>query len=210
MSSLPSNIVSPVPTSSSPLSSPPSPSSDEYSDQRNDSYTSQHSLYQDQDSGYDGFCPEKSIYSTGSSDTSSVMSGSEAGQEAPSVSVSHGRDLEIYARTRPRPRPAPIYEKHGDYGVGCGQYGTLAPRGRATIAQATVVNLVKTPPPPPEEPPPLPPSLALAVGASGEDVGQVDKSKLTLALPGGAGMEAPKIEVSCMVSPSSPQAPRCK
>ena len=149
--------VSRVTRRASPLSSPPSPSSDEYSDQRNDSYTSQHSLYQDQDSGYDGFCPEKSIYSTGSSDTSSVMSGSEAGQEAPGVSVSHARDLEIYARTRPRPRPAPIYEKHGHHGVGCGQYGPLAPRGRATIAQATVVNLVKTPPPPPEEPPPLPP-----------------------------------------------------
>ena len=60
---------------SSPSPSPPSPSSDDFSDnQRNDSYTSQHSLYQDQDSGYDGFCPEKSIYSTGSSDTSSVMS----------------------------------------------------------------------------------------------------------------------------------------
>ena len=60
---------------SSPSPSPPSPSSDDLSDnQRNDSYTSQHSLYQDQDSGYDGFCPEKSIYSTGSSDTSSVMS----------------------------------------------------------------------------------------------------------------------------------------
>lgn len=61
---------------SSPSPSPPSPSSDDLSsdNQRNDSYTSQHSLYQDQDSGYDGFCPEKSIYSTGSSDTSSVMS----------------------------------------------------------------------------------------------------------------------------------------
>ena len=54
----------------SPWSSPsPSPPASD----RHDSYTSQHSLYHDQDSGYDGFCPEKSIYSTGSSDTSSVM-----------------------------------------------------------------------------------------------------------------------------------------
>ena len=141
-----------------PPSSPPSPgASDDFSDQRNDSYTSQHSLYQDQDSGYDGFCPEKSLYSTGSSDTSSVMSGdtggSSAGHDTPAV-LGYNNTGDIYARTRPRPRPAPIYEKHGDYG--CGQYGTLAPRGRATIAQATVVNLVKAPPPP-DVPPPLPP-----------------------------------------------------
>ena len=79
-------------------------------------------------------------------------------------------------RSRPRPRPAPIYEKHCDYGVqyggqsSAGQYGTLS---RAHIAQATVVNLVKSqssdrqlPRPAPQErsacqpadqPPPLPP-----------------------------------------------------
>ena len=135
--------------------SPPSPASDNSSDcnQRNDSYTSQHSLYHDQDSGYDGFCPEKSIYSTGSSDTSSVMS--SEGQDP--NNVGYNRDLDIYStRSRPRPRPSPIYEKHQDYS---GQYGTLSPR--AHIAQATVVNLVNKSshqsPPPPDVPPPLPP-----------------------------------------------------
>ena len=63
---------------------------------------------------------------------------------------------EIYSRTRARPRPTPIYEKHQDYSdmkkdYSHSQYGTLSPR--AVIAQATVVNLVKTP----EVPPPLPP-----------------------------------------------------
>ena len=146
----------------SPSPSPPSPASDNSSDcnQRNDSYTSNHSLYQDQDSGYDGFCPEKSIYSTGSSDTSSVMS-SEGQDGANITNISYNRDLEIYStRSRPRPRPSPIYEKHQDYS---GQYGTLSPR--CQIAQATVVNLVnKTthhpPPPPPDVPPPLPPRPA--------------------------------------------------
>ena len=163
----------------SPPSSPPSPgASDDFSDQRNDSYTSQHSLYQDQDSGYDGFCPEKSLYSTGSSDTSSVMSGdtggSSAGQDTPGV-LGYNNPGDIYARTRPRPRPAPIYEKHGDYG--CGQYGTLAPRGRATIAQATVVNLVKAPPPP-DVPPPLPPRPLTRGDTSGVcDQPQVPQAK---------------------------------
>jgi len=151
-----------------PPSSPPSPASDDYSDQsqRNDSYTSQHSLYQDQDSGYDGFCPEKSLYSTGSSDTSSVMSGASSGQETPSGVMSYTHTGDIYARTRPRPRPSPIYEKHGDYTVS-GQYGPLAARGRATIAQATVVNLVKSPPPP-DVPPPLPPRPLTRDPASGD------------------------------------------
>lgn len=151
------SMVRGVTRGGTPPSSPPSPASDDYSEQsqRNDSYTSQHSLYQDQDSGYDGFCPEKSLYSTGSSDTSSVMSGASSGQETPSGVMSYTHTGDIYARTRPRPRPSPIYEKHGDYTVN-GQYGTLAARGRATIAQATVVNLVKSPPPP-DVPPPLPP-----------------------------------------------------
>ena len=158
----------------SPPTSPPSPgTSDDMSDQRNDSYTSQHSLYQDQDSGYDGFCPEKSLYSTGSSDTSSVMSGaSSGGQETPSSVMTYTASPgdNIYARTRPRPRPVPIYEKHGgDYcgqHIGGGQYGTLAPRGRPAIAQATVVNLVKSP----EAPPPLPPRPLTMRDTSGEGV----------------------------------------
>jgi len=140
---------------SSPSPSPPA--SDNFSDctpdnQRNDSYTSQLTLYQDQDSGYDGFCPEKSIYSTGSSDTSSVMSSD--GQDN-----SYNRDFEIYARTRARPRPTPIYEKHEDYSDmkkdSLGHYGTVSPR--AQISQATVVNLVKTSHVSPDVPPPLPP-----------------------------------------------------
>jgi len=140
---------------SSPSPSPPA--SDDFSDctpdnQRNDSYTSQLTLYQDQDSGYDGFCPEKSIYSTGSSDTSSVMS-----SDGPDNS--YNRDFEIYARTRARPRPTPIYEKHEDYSDmkadPLGHYGTVSPR--AHISQATVVNLVKTSQVSPDLPPPLPP-----------------------------------------------------
>ena len=139
----------------SPWSSPsPSPPGSD----RQDSYTSEHSLYQDQDSGYDGFCPEKSIYSTGSSDTSSVVGQDnlplqETSQVDPDSSpVSY----EIYSRTRARPRPTPIYEKHQDYSdlkrdSHYSQYGTLSPR--AVIAKATVVNLLKTP----DIPPPLPP-----------------------------------------------------
>lgn len=147
---------------SSPWSSPsPSPpASDDFSDcpvdnQRNNSYTeslSHLTLYQDQDSGYDGFCPEKSIYSTGSSDTSSVLS-----SDGPDNS--YNRDFEIYARTRTRPRPTPIYEKHEDYSDmktdSLGHYGTVSPR--AHISQATVVNLVKTSQVSPDVPPPLPP-----------------------------------------------------
>ena len=133
----------------SPWSSPsPSPPGSD----RHDSYTSQHSLYQDQDSGYDGFCPEKSIYSTGSSDTSSVLGQPDCPAEPDSTPVNY----EIYSRTRARPRPTPIYEKHQDYSdvrrdSHYSQYGTLSPR--AVIAKATVVNLLKTP----DIPPPLPP-----------------------------------------------------
>ena len=139
----------------SPWSSPsPSPPASD----RHDSYTSQHSLYQDQDSGYDGFCPEKSLYSTGSSDTSSVLGQSDnlpspLSQAEPDSSPVN---YEIYSRTRARPRPTPIYEKHQDYSdikrdSHYSQYGTLSPR--AVIAKATVVNLLKTP----DIPPPLPP-----------------------------------------------------
>lgn len=118
----------------SPWSSPsPSPPASD----RHDSYTSQHSLYQDQDSGYDGFCPEKSLYSTGSSDTSSVLGQSDnlpsplSQAEPDSTPVNY----EIYSRTRARPRPTPIYEKHQDYSdlkrdSHYSQYGTLSPPGR--------------------------------------------------------------------------------
>ena len=136
-------------------SSQPHPSASASDETASRASAARHALSQEQDSCYDGFCPEKSLYSTGSSDTSSVMSGASSGQETPSGVMSYTHTGDIYARTRPRPRPSPIYEKHGDYTVN-GQYGTLAARGRATIAQATVVNLVKSPPPP-DVPPPLPP-----------------------------------------------------
>ena len=140
----------------SPWSSPsPSPPASD----RHDSYTSQHSLYQDQDSGYDGFCPEKSLYSTGSSDTSSVLGQSDnlASPLSPAEQDSTPVNYEIYSRTRARPRPTPIYEKHQDYSdlkreSHYSQYGTLS-GSRAVIAKATVVNLLKTP----DIPPPLPP-----------------------------------------------------
>ena len=64
--------------------------------------------FQDQDSGYDGFCPEKSLYSTTSSDTSSVLSSSDP--EPPAASPHQAEP--VYTRPRPRPRPSPIYEKH--------------------------------------------------------------------------------------------------
>ena len=148
---------------SSPWStpSPSPPASDDSSDfshenQRTDSYTSHSALYQDQDSGYDGFCPEKSIYSTGSSETSSLLS-SEGLEHSPGTHFS-----DPFSKSRPRPRPSPIYEKHGDYGMrdqSVGHYGTITPR--AKIAQATVINLVKTRSLSPESPPPLPPRPSL-------------------------------------------------
>ena len=152
---------------SSPSPSPPA--SDDFSDpdtsQRTHSFACQRTLYQDQDSGYDGFCPEKSIYSTGSSETSSVLSSD--GQEPRDTSF---RDPETYGKSPARPRPSAIYEKHSDY---CQELREPTPlhqstpqtrSGRATISQATVVTLSKTglasgryqdlPPPLPPRPPP--------------------------------------------------------
>ena len=155
---------------SSPSPSPPA--SDDFSDpdtsQRTHSFACQRTLYQDQDSGYDGFCPEKSIYSTGSSETSSVLSSD--GQEPREASF---RDPETYGKSPARPRPSAIYEKHSDY---CHDLREPTPlhqstpqtrSGRATISQATVVTLSKTglnttgggryqdlPPPLPPRPPP--------------------------------------------------------
>ena len=152
---------------SSPSPSPPA--SDDFSDpdtsQRTHSFACQRTLYQDQDSGYDGFCPEKSIYSTGSSETSSVLSSD--GQEPRDTSF---REPETYGKSPARPRPSAIYEKHSDY---CQELREPTPlhqstpqtrSGRATISQATVVTLSKTgltsgryqdvPPPLPPRPPP--------------------------------------------------------
>ena len=138
-----------------------------HSQRNNDSYHSHGSLCQDQDRGYDGFCPEKSIYSTGSSDTSSVLS--SEGSADISNSYRGDSSLEIYSRGRTsRPRPTPIYEKHEDYSDllrkdSGSHYGTVV-SARAQIAQATVVNLVKSSTPKKnsgpmfiDEPPPLPP-----------------------------------------------------
>jgi len=144
---------------SSPSPSPPaSDHSAEFSPGRKDtSYSSHLTFYQDQDSGYDGFCPEKSIYSTGSSDTGSVLS-SEGSDK---VGYHSKADYVIYGRTPGRPRPQPIYEKHEDYSKpatgAISHYGTVSPR--AHIAQATVINLVKTTQPGQRDdgPPPLPP-----------------------------------------------------
>ena len=154
---------------SSPSPSPPA--SDDFSDpdtsQRTHSFACKRTLYQDQDSGYDGFCPEKSIYSTGSSETSSVLSSD--GQEPRDTSF---REPETYGKSPARPRPSAIYEKHSDY---CQELREPTPlhqstpqtrSGRATISQATVVTLSKTgltttsgryqdlPPPLPPRPPP--------------------------------------------------------
>ena len=136
---------------SSPWSSPPpSPSSSDCSSDR----PCQRKLYQDQDSGYDGFCPEKSLYSTTSSDTSSLLSS----DQEPSFRE------ETYGRTPPRPRPSPIYEAHPAYRLQLGEGGgplhqstPLAKGGgqaRALVCQATVVSLTRTAG---QEPPPLPP-----------------------------------------------------
>lgn len=141
---------------SSPPPSPPFSSEDSCSDPDSNQRStyrkelSKRTLNQDQDSGYDGFCPEKSIYSTGSSDTSSVLStdGGDASY------------TEVYGR---RPRPAPIYEKHCDYWQEPGPRHHSTPLAkchgqlRAHVSQATVVSLAKTldrPPPLPPRPPP--------------------------------------------------------
>lgn len=126
-----------------------------YSSHQDTSYSSHLTFYQDQDSGYDGFCPEKSIYSTGSSDTGSVLS--SEGSDKVGTGYHSKADYEIYGRTKGRPRPSPIYEKHEDYikpPSSISHYGTVSPR--AHIAQATVINLVKTTSRD-SEPPPLPP-----------------------------------------------------
>ena len=136
----------------SPSPSPPISdiSSDSHTDNRRGNfYGRQPALFQDQDSGYDGFCPEQSIYSTTSSDSSSVIS--EADNSLPAFPALYGRGLA-------RPRPTPIYEKDGgsrDSSL-CSNK-TSSPRSR--IAQATVVNLVRshTSGHDASVPPPLPP-----------------------------------------------------
>ena len=133
------------------------------------SSSSQQMMFMDQDSGYDGFCPEKSIYSTGSSETSSLLSsdGHENGMHHANQYPMSADYTFPRARTG-RPRPSPIYEKHSEYGNrdmlrdsntssssgvdtspmpsrnsgSMNHYGTVNTSPRAKIAQATVVNLV--------------------------------------------------------------------
>ena len=124
--------------------SSPSPSCDG-SDQDSQAKSCHSQSYQqDQDSGYEGFCPEKSIYSTGSSDTSSVLSSEEC--------ESRPRLPSLY--TRPPDLPSPLHESTP-------KPRTL-PSPRAQISQATVVSLPRTPRRPSasgpgDTPPPLPP-----------------------------------------------------
>ena len=104
---------------------------------------SQSYQHQDQDSGYEGFCPEKSIYSTGSSDTSSVLSSEECDPRP--------RPPSLYSR--PPDLPSPLHESTP-------QPRTLPSPPRAQISQATVVSLARTPRRPSASgdlPPPLPP-----------------------------------------------------
>ena len=192
---------------SSPSPSPPASEDSGDFNQRNE--TSSHSyshcssnniMFMDQDSGYDGFCPEKSIYSTGSSETSSLLSSdghehhnsshnSNGSNGVTTSSTQYPSSEYTFPRARGRPRPSPIYEKHSEYGnrealrdnssgnnptvtsVGgngnsINHYGTVNSSPRAKIAQATVVNLVKSSArrqesPPCTPPPPLPPRPAL-------------------------------------------------
>ncbi len=129
--------LSPWSTNSSSPSPPVSDSDSSTPDHRRSggesSYRPHPALFQDQDSGYDGYCPEQSIYSTASSDSSSVIS-SEADTSLPLFSSLYGRSLA-------RPRPSPIYEKDGRDASLC-KFGTTSPRSR--IAQATVINLVRS------------------------------------------------------------------
>ncbi len=126
--------LSPWSTNSSSPSPPVSDSDSSTPDHRRSesSYRPHPAIFQDQDSGYDGYCPEQSIYSTASSDSSSVIS--EADTSLPLFSSLYGRSLA-------RPRPSPIYEKDGRDESLC-KFGTTSPRSR--IAQATVINLVRS------------------------------------------------------------------
>lgn len=129
--------------------------------------TSASILSHDQDSGYDGYCPDKSITSIGSaSETSSSTEESHYGNTLTSTPNQHNcqhhqfaSSAAIYGRIgqlRGRERPQSVYEK---------QFGgpvqkllssppmTQTRSQQVSIGQATVINLVKNN----SEPPPLPP-----------------------------------------------------
>ncbi|XP_040580736.1 uncharacterized protein [Lepeophtheirus salmonis] len=136
----PSSPTPPPVATSSPLKVLASPAS-----------LSSSSSHQDQDSGYDGYCPDK---------------------DSPDKSISSCEDgsEELYGKFRVGRRPLPIYEKPfggplqqslvtpllNGSSSSESQIGLSNPRNSSQICQATVVNLVKTK----EDlsaPPPLPP-----------------------------------------------------
>jgi hypothetical protein len=134
---------------SSPNPSPPiSDISSDSSPEHNqcDSYR-----FQDEDSGYDGYCQENSIYSTTASDSSSIVS-SEPEAYLPMVSS-------LYGKAVVRPRPRPICEKdRGSSDTSFSRYWPPSPRSKVT--EATVINLDTsqlTHCDSSLEPPPLPP-----------------------------------------------------
>ena len=118
-----------------------------------------------QDSGYDGYCPDKSITSIGSaSETSSSTEESHYGNTLTSTPNHHchhqfASSAAIYGRIgqlRGRERPQSVYEKQ--FGGPVQQMLSSPPMTQSrsqqvSIGQATVINLVKNT----NEPPPLPP-----------------------------------------------------
>lgn len=122
------------------------------------------SLCHDQDSGYDGYCPDKSITSISSSENTSVASN----EESHYGNTSHFKDYSIYGRLgTPRNRSGCVYEKtafgpvqHVLNGseppplpppppssalptVGPKPQQQISPPVRSQISHATVVSLVR-------------------------------------------------------------------
>ena len=179
------NNVSTLMPAASP--SPTTNSEDNCSDPGNNSsnlsHTSGISIH-DQDSGYDGYCPDKSLNSLGSSESPSMTE-----DVINTSTTSHGSQGShaIYGHlglAKSRNRPQSVYEKQFGPVQQCLQaaedhQNTLYSNRSHIVAQATVVNLVKTSnnvvglpetppvrPLPPRElehggiPPPLPPRPA--------------------------------------------------
>ena len=130
--------------------------------------TSASVLSHDQDSGYDGYCPDKSITSIGSaSETSSATEdSSHYGNNLTSTPnagyVQFASSAAIYGRIgqlrgKKSERPQSVYEKQ--FGGPVQQLLSSPPQPsqrsqQVSIGQATVINLVSTNK---NEPPPLPP-----------------------------------------------------
>ena len=135
----------------------------------------------DQDSGYDGYCPDKSITSLGSSENASLMSSassSTSNEESHygNTMVGFASTAAIYGRISRQVRPQSVYEKQfgpvqhslslesPSSSTGSTPPPPLPPSSssRSQISQATVVNLVtsRISGGIPEEPPPLPPRPA--------------------------------------------------